>query len=99
MRSAVAQSLALRQATRDISEIQKQVEQRQKRQQRDGRVVQSGGTVYTKDGREAVLKRHQQAEEKAAAAAERARKRRKAQDQSRNQHTQDPFIHWVPGQN
>jgi hypothetical protein len=57
MRGAVAQSLALRQATRDISEIQKQVEQQQKRQQWDGRVIQSGGTVYTKDGREAVLKR------------------------------------------
>ena len=54
MRGAIAQSLALRQATRDISEIQKQVEQRQKRQQRDGRVIQSWGTVYAKDGREAV---------------------------------------------
>ena len=99
MRGAVAQSLALRQVTRDISEIQKQVEQRQKWQQRDGRVIQNRGTVYAKDGREAVLKRQQQADEKAAAVAERARKRRKTQDNSRTQPTQDPFIHWVPRQN
>jgi hypothetical protein len=75
------------------------VEQQQKRQQRDDRVIQSGGTVYAKDGREAVLKRQRQADEKAATAAERAWKRRKTQDNSRIQSTQDPFIHWVPGQN
>ena len=88
--------MALRHAKRDLSDVQRAVEERQKRQQRDGRVVQSGGTVYAKDGREAVLKRKQQAEEKAAATAERAQKRRKAKEIIP---PSDPFIHWVPDQN
>jgi hypothetical protein len=89
IRGTVAQSLALRQAKCDLSEIQKEVEQRQKRQQRDGRVIQSGGTVYAKDGQEAVLKRKQQVEEKAAAAAERAQKKKKPKT---NNPPNDPFI-------
>jgi hypothetical protein len=89
IRGTVAQSLALRQAKCDLSEIQKEVEQRQKRQQRDGRVIQSGGTVYGKDRRKAVLKRKQQVEEKAAAAAEQAQKKKKPKT---NNPPDDPFI-------
>ncbi|KAF2177076.1 hypothetical protein K469DRAFT_721028 [Zopfia rhizophila CBS 207.26] len=56
-------------AQKDLADIQHEVEQRQKRQQGDRRVVQKGRTIYAKAARDAVTKRNQNAADKAAGKA------------------------------
>ncbi|KAF2176829.1 hypothetical protein K469DRAFT_396100 [Zopfia rhizophila CBS 207.26] len=58
LKGTIAQAAELKQAKQDLADITNARQRRQKRQQTDRRQIQSGGILYAKDGREAVIERN-----------------------------------------